>query len=284
MNLTDGEIERLISEDVPYFDLTSHVLGLSGKQGQMSFFAREDALLCGTEEAARIFRHFNIEVVMQRSSGTRIRAGEVFLIGSGNAENLHSAWKICQNIVDRCSGIATATARMCTLVKAANPSAEVLTTRKIFPGMKKLFVKSIVCGGGLPHRLGLSETVLVFEQHMNFLGGLDGLIAKIPEIKRMICEKKLIVETDNRADAIRLIQCGADGIQFDKMSIAETEAAVRQIREIHPQAVILSAGGITENTAFEYAAAGVNAVVTTSLYNAPPIDVGVTIECSDARV
>lgn len=278
MFISDMEIDNFISEDVPYFDLTTKVLGISGQYGKISFFTRENITLCGTEEAERIFSRFNIKTVSSLPSGSTVQTGDVFLIGEGNSENLHCAWKVCQNLIDRCSGIATKTAVINSIVKSVNPDAEVLSTRKIFPGVKKLLIKSVLCGGGLPHRLGLSETVLVFKQHMNFMGGIDGFIEKIPEIKTKISEKKLIVESENIDDAIKLVKGGAEGIQFDKLCADDIKQAIKQIKMINPNTVILAAGGIDEHNASDYAASGVNAVVVTCLYNAKPADISVKIE------
>ncbi|MFT3952540.1 MAG: ModD protein [Oscillospiraceae bacterium] len=278
MFFTEAEIDALIQEDLPYIDLTTEVLGIAGQMGKISFFTREPAVVSGTEEAVRIFSRFAITPDLIVPSGGEIQSGDVFLSGTGLSENLHSAWKICQNLLDRCAGIATKTARLTRIVKSVNPHTEVFSTRKVSSGTKKLFIKSVMSGGGFPHRLGLSETVLVFRQHMNFMGGLDGLIERLPAIKSKVSEKKLIVEAETVADAVRLVRAGAEGIQFDKLSAEEVADSVRQLRAVRPEVVILAAGGIDTHNAANYAAAGVNAVVVTCLYNAPPVDVGVRIE------
>jgi molybdenum transport protein len=276
--LSTEEIDRLIKEDMPYFDLTSHLLGIKNQTGKISYFIREDAIVCGTEEVKEIFKKLEIECLSYIPSGERVNKNEVLISGTGKAENLHTAWKVGQNILDHCSGIATQTRKMTDIGNSMNPKVAVLTTRKGFPGTKSLAIKSVLAGGAFPHRLGISETVLIFKQHMNFIGGMEGLEKKISEIKQYCCEKKIIAEAESAAEGLKLTEMGVDGIQFDKLSIEELEEAVRKIREKNPKITLLAAGGINEKNISLYAKTGVDGIVTTSLYSAKPADVGVRLE------
>ncbi|MEI8631105.1 hypothetical protein P4S72_01175 [Vibrio sp. PP-XX7] len=107
------------------------------------------------------------------------------------------------------SGVATRTYFMVNKAKAINPHVIISTTRKNIPGTKKIAIKSIICGGALPHRLGLSETILVFGEHIKMLGGLDTFIEKLPEIKIKVIEKKIGVEAHTFDDGIRLVEAGS---------------------------------------------------------------------------
>ena len=133
-------------------------------------------------------------------------------------------------------------------------------------------------GGALPHRLGVSETILIFKQHINFMGGLDGLLKAIPSLKERACEKKLFVAAESISDGIALCHAGVDGLQIDKLSIEALLEGVPTLRQIAPSVTLLTAGGITEANAAHYAVTGVDALVTTSLFSAKPIDIGVLIE------
>ena len=273
--IPDSVLDHFIAEDVPYFDLTTHSLGIGDKEGIISYFSREEAVLCGTEEAQRIMEKLRLRVTVIRPSGTLIKPGEVFLEAQGRAQDLHMAWKVCQNLLDSCSGIATKARRMVDAVKSVNPRVSVVSTRKSFPGTKALCVKAILCGGAVPHRLGLSETVLIFKQHMNFMGGLESLIEKIPSIKEGMCEKKLIVEAESIEDGIALCRGGVDGLQFDKLAPEVLKEGAARIRELDAKIALLAAGGINESNAALYAASGMDALVTTSLFSAKPVDMGV---------
>lgn len=276
--LSDATIEQYIKEDVPYLDLTTFALKISGQKGKIEYICREEAVICGTEEVLRICQKLNVTPTRHLASGTKVQPQTGVLAAKGNAEDLHKVWKVAMNILEYASGIATRTNKLVTLAKEVNPQVEVLTTRKIFPGTKELAIKAVLAGGGLPHRLGLSETVLVFKQHLNFIGGLDGFLARLSELKTRLCEKKIIVEVETVEDALLLCQAGVDGLQFDKMPPGELQKAVEQIRANHNQITLLAAGGINEQNAALYAGTGVNGLVTTSVYFGKPVDMGTKIE------
>lgn len=277
MYISDELIDRFIKEDVPYIDLTTLALGISDQKGTIQFFTREDAVLCGTEEVVKIFNRLNIELIKSKPSGTLIKKGEVFIEGKGTAEDLHIAWKVSQNILDYSSGIATKTRKLVDKISEINPNLHIITTRKVVPGTKELSIKAVVAGGGFPHRLGLSETILIFKQHLNFLGGIDELIKILESVKSKACEKKVIAEVENIEQAIALCENGIDGIQFDKVPYDELKKYVDTLRNINPSIVILASGGINESNIEDYAKTGANAIVTTSVYHAKPIDIGCKI-------
>ncbi|AFA47832.1 ModD protein [Acetobacterium woodii] len=278
MFITISEIDRLINEDVPYIDLTSWSLGIKEQSGKITYFTREDAVVCGTEEVRMVFERLNIEIDQMIPSGQLVRAGSELITGKGRAEDLHRVWKVGQNIIDSCSGIATKTKKMVDVMKVVDPHMVILTTRKGFPGTKKLATKAIMAGGAMPHRLGLSETIVIFKQHMNFIGGFEGLLEKLPELRKESCEKKIIVEATALEQAVALCRAGADGVQFDKLGVAELSEAVMTLRKEFPNCVLLAAGGINETNIATYAKTKVNGIITTSLYNAKPIDIGVKMQ------
>jgi molybdenum transport protein len=272
--LSDSDLERLIAEDVPYLDLTTHVLGIGDSRGSIEYFTREDCVLCGTEEVVRIMRMLDLDVLEARPSGALLEAGETFLRAEGYASSLHRAWKVCLNLYDHCSALATKTAQMVRNAQAVAPHIAILTTRKSMPGTKSLVMKAILTGGAEPHRLGLSETVLIFEHHHAFLGGFDALIERLPAIRSQFCEKKIFVEADAR-QAIRLVHAGIDGIQFDKIEPEELTRLVLELKAIDPHVTLIAAGGINPDNAAVYAATGVDGLATTSLYTAKPLDMSV---------
>jgi len=275
--ITDATIEKFIKEDVPFIDLTTLILGIGDNKGEIKFTSRDNAIISGTEEVKRIFEKLDIELINFLSSGTAVKAGDTFIKAQGNARNLHIAWKVSQNILEYCSGIATRTFKLVSKAKAINPKLEIVTTRKIFPGTKELSIKAVIAGGGLPHRLGLSETVLVFTQHLNFLGGIDSFIELFDEIKSKACEKKIIVEVESLEDAITLCQVGVDGIQFDKIPPEELIIAVQTVRKLNSKITLIAAGGINEGNIEDYARSGVDSIATTSVYFGKPVDIGVKI-------
>jgi molybdenum transport protein len=121
----------------------------------------------------------------------------------GPAGALHMGWKVALNLLEAASGIATRTHILVRDARSLNPDIEVVATRKIFSGTKAVATNAVCAGGGLPHRLGLSESVLVFVQHVAFLGGEEELWARLPQIKARAKEKKIGVEVTGEAGAAR---------------------------------------------------------------------------------
>lgn len=275
--IADDVLDRWIKEDAPYGDLTSWTLGVQEQPGRIVFIAREKTILCGTEEVRRIMEKLGASVLSWRVSGTSLQPGDIILEATGPASALHLGWKVSVNILEHASGIATRTRHFVETAKAANPHVEVVTTRKGFPGTRELAIKAVLAGGGFPHRLGLSETLLVFGQHRAFFADDAEFLKRLPEWKAKSCEKKLIVEADSTEDAVKLAQAGVDGIQFDKIAPDELAKAVQVLRALHPKLILIAAGGINASNIAAYAATGVNALATSAAYFGKPADIVVTI-------
>ena len=281
--LSESDLERLIEEDVPYGDLTTRLLGIGDRRGRIVFFTRETTTLCCTEEAAAVLGKCGAAVTSCMPSGTSLPAGFEFLAAEGPAGSLHTGWKVALNLLEYASGIASRTQRIVEKATAVNPGVAVVTTRKSFPGTKKIAIKAITAGGALPHRLGLSETVLVFRQHTLFLGGMESFLAGMAELKLKARETRIIVEADSCEDALLVARSGADIVQLDKVAPAELADTVRDIRNINPEIRISAAGGINEANAAEYAAAGIDIIVLSSVYFGKPSDIGARIEPLSVR-
>lgn len=279
MRFSNARIDAFIEEDVPYIDLTCEVLGVHNQPGEMEYFTRESCVLAGTDIARRIMRNLGCEVLTSSEDGQLVSAGQTFFTVRGAAADLHAAWKVCLNVFDHLSAVATITRSMVDAVHAVNPECEVLTTRKSMPGAKDLLTCAVMAGGAFPHRLGLSETVLVFEQHLAFFGGFNRFVEEMPRIKARCVEKKLFVEADaQRALALARASSdghGVDGIQLDKVPVSELAELVRRIREIDPRITIIAAGGINPQNAGAYAACGVDGLATTAPFTAKPVDMSV---------
>lgn len=150
VTLSDARIDELIAEDVPYIDLTSHILGVDAQPGEMKYFTREACVLAGSEVASRIASKLGCTVACILPDGTELEAGQAFMTLRGTAAQLHQAWKVCLNVFDHLSAVATKTRMMVDAAHAANPSCEILTTRKSMPGVKDLLVEATIAGGAFP--------------------------------------------------------------------------------------------------------------------------------------
>ncbi len=274
LRMADARVDGFIAEDVPYVDLTCAVLGIGDEPGEMEYYTREDCVLAGTEIVARIMVKLNCDVVESTASGERVAEGASFMTVRGTAADLHAAWKVCLNVFDHLSAVATKTRAMVDAAHSQNPHCEVLTTRKSMPGAKDLLTAAVMAGGAFPHRLGLSETVLVFDHHLTFFGGFDRFVEQLPAIKGRCVEKKLFVEADAE-HARALARAGVDGIQMDKVPVDELGPLVDELRAIDPHVTLIAAGGINPKNAAAYAATGVDGLATTAPFSAKPLDMSV---------
>lgn len=275
---TDAEIDQLISEDLPYFDITSLSVKLGSRIARISFSTRQNTVICGTEEVLKIFEKFKITPTLISISGEQIEAGYKFLEGEGLANDVHAIWRTAANLLEFSSGIAT---RMRQLVDAVNevaPGLPIVTTRRSIPFTKKLAVKAIRIGGGHINRLGLSDTILIFDHHIKFLGGIDKLALKLPEIKKRAPGKSITVEVKSVENAIFMAQSEIESLQFYKIPPKDLKKLVKEIREINPKIILKAAGNIDEENIIEYAETGVDMLVTSCPYYGKPADLHVNIE------
>jgi molybdenum transport protein len=275
--ISDTEIERFIEEDVPYGDLTTYLLGIGDEQGEILFTSRERTVVCCTEEAGRVFEKCGANVSFSIPSGKVVETGTLILKAVGTAAALHAGWKVSLNLLEYASGIATRAGMIVDRARAVNPDIVVVATRKSFPGTRKVAMKAIMAGGAFPHRLGLSESVLVFRHHTTFLGGPGPFLDKLAAIKRSAPEQRILVEADTPEEALRIAEAGADVVQVDKMPVQELANLVASIRSTCPGVAVSAAGGINADNAASYASTGIDIIVLSSLYFGKPSDISAVI-------
>ncbi|EFL49492.1 modD protein [Solidesulfovibrio fructosivorans JJ]] len=275
--VSDQLLERLMEEDVPYGDLTTKILGIGHKPGKIVFSTREPTVLCATEEAAGILKKFGAEIRLAKPSGEYLPEGVVFLEAEGTAAALHAGWRLALNLLEYVSGIATRTRRIVDIAKKINPDISIAPTRKSFPGTKKLAIKAVECAGARPHRLGLSESILIFKHHMAFLGGLESLCADIKRLRVEAPSMKLAIEVEDEAGALSAAKAGFDIIQVDKMASAGLIELIGKVRAINPTILIAAAGGVNEANTAEYAATGADILVLSSVFFGKTSDIGARI-------
>jgi molybdenum transport protein len=279
--IDDATLDRWIKEDAPFLDLTTHLLGIGERPGRLTFRSRGDVVVCGTEEVRRIIVKLGGAVEDAMPSGRSARAGQALLTATGTAATLHLAWKVCVNILEYASGIATRTRDLVLAARAVAPHMEIVSTRKGFPGTRELASKAVLAGGGSPHRLGLSETILVFPQHRAFLTSAEEFARQLPRWKARSPEKKFLVEAAGLAEAFAAVRAGADGIQFDKISPSKLAQYAPALRAERPGIILIAAGGITIGNVAAYAASGVDALATSTVYHGPPADIAATMDAVD---
>ncbi|MGB8364307.1 MAG: ModD protein [Rhizomicrobium sp.] len=273
---TRAELESLLAEDVPCGDLTTDALGIRAVSGEMVFTARDAMVLALAEDAAAIIELAGCRVDLLAAPGEVLESGRRILAARGSAAGLLRSWKVAQNLIEIWSGVATSARAIVDAVAAVSPHVAVVGTRKNTPGVKRFAVAALRAGGAGIHRLGLSETILVFPEHRVFLGD-EALAASVRRLRHAAPEKQLVIEVTSIEAAIAAADAGFDVIQTEKFAPDGIAELVKRLATAAHRPVIAAAGGINAKNAAAYAQAGANVLVTSSPYYARPCDVQVRI-------
>lgn len=275
-SLPSSFLEQLLAEDVPDEDLTTLALGIGAKPARMSFVARGEMVVAGIEVAADLIQMAGAAATVEAPSGQRASPEALLLTAEGTAAALLRGWKVAQTLVEVLSGIATAARAVVDAVEAVDKDVRVACTRKTVPGARRLSHMAIRAGGAIPHRFGLSDSVLVFPEHRTFLKG-EPLPAIAARLRRETPEKKLVIEVGSIDEALEAIAAGFEVIQLEKFEPDAVAAVANAASAVSPTPRIATAGGISPQNAGAYVQAGARLIVTSWPYTARPADVAVSI-------
>ncbi|ACM92481.1 ModD protein [Nautilia profundicola AmH] len=272
MYYTYEEVDRLINEDMPLFDLTQQLLDIKEK-GKITFISRKNCIVTANALIEKLAEKLELKVVFKEKDGRFVEAGNKLFEAEG--ENVLILWKVAQNIYEYALSVSTYVYEMTAKARKHNPDIEILTTRKVIPYTKKIALQAVIDGGGLPHRVTTTETILIFENYISLYGGWDKFYKNFDKLKSKSIEKKWVVEAKDLNHSKKLIEIGIDVLQLDKLDIETTKEIVKLAHEKNIK--VISAGGININNVEEYAKAGVDSIVTTAPYFAKGADVKVII-------
>lgn len=274
--IPDVDIDRLIGEDAGFGDLTTTALGIGAMSGVMRFTARHAMVVCATEEAARLLARLGAQVKLSARSGQNADAGAALLEAWGSAATLHAGWKAAQTLVEWASGIASSVRAISDAALTVRRGVVVACTRKAVPLTRVLSIKAVHAGGGVMHRTGLSDTVLLFAEHRAFLGDADPT-EMIARLRGAAPERKVAVEISDVEAALAFAEAGADILQLEKFAPDMVAQVVNSLNAASHRPLIVAAGGVTAANAAAYARAGADVLATSAPYSAPPRDVQVTL-------
>ncbi|MDR1909787.1 MAG: ModD protein [Spirochaetaceae bacterium] len=276
----DDLVDRWIMDDVNQGDLTTRILGFGAVRGTISFSLREPGRVSGVDAAEKVLRRLGLEITERLADGSDNDGSSSLIAAAGRAAALHQAWKVCQNILEWACGVAAYTSLMVRAAQAVNPAVQVAATRKNIPGTKLLALAAVLDGGGIIHRGGTSESILLFANHRRFLGftGTGEDWKKIvAALKAEAPEKKIVVEADTREEALLALAADPDILQLDKFSPPDVRGIVEEAAKRGSRCLVSAAGGVTRENAAEYAAAGAGLIVSSAPYYAKPADVKVVL-------
>jgi nicotinate-nucleotide pyrophosphorylase (carboxylating) len=248
---------QFIDEDAPSGDVTSDSV-IPDITCDAVIKAEQEGIIAGLEEAAELFSHFEVSVKFLAKDGNKVFTNDSLLLLRGDAKKILLIERTALNIIGRMSGIATQTRRLAGLVSAVNPSCRIAATRKTCPGFRILDKKAVTIGGGDPHRMNLSDGVLIKDNHL----ALVPLSAAIQAAKKNTAYKKIEVEVETQKNALIAAKKGADIIMLDNMSPAQIARTLKLLKreELRDRVIIEISGGIDEQSLPRFAALDVNVI------------------------
>lgn len=274
IHFTDTELQAFVSEDVPYLDLSTYMQNIQEKTIVLEIFTRENLLIACSDDAKRIALLYGCEIVQAVAPKTYLQKGDTVLTLKGEYNRVQQVYRSIQVLLEYSSKIATYAYEMKRSIEQVNPHCELLATRKTFPFAKKFCIKAIMTGGAMPHRLGLSESILFFAHHRRVYENEQAFYEALTHIKRKALEKKIIVESASFEDAQALMKCGVDILQIEKASPTLLEKIIAFKNEYHKDVKILATGGIKKENVRDFAITGVDGIVTSALYSCGIADMG----------
>lgn len=256
-DLIDRLIDLAFAEDIGDGDHTTLSCIPATAMGKSKLLIKEEGVLAGIEVAKEIFHRFDPELKVEVfiNDGAEVKPGDVAMIVSGKVQSLLQTERLMLNVMQRMSGIATTTRKY--VKRLEGTKTRVLDTRKTTPGMRMLEKEAVKIGGGVNHRIGLFDMILLKDNHVDFAGGIDKAINRAKEYcKEKGKDLKIEIEVRNFDEINQVLALGGvDRIMLDNFNIENTCKAVEMIGG---RFEIESSGGITFNTLRDYAECGVD--------------------------
>ena len=255
--LEDRLIDLAFAEDIGDGDHTTLCCIPETAMGKSHLLIKEDGILAGVEVAKRVFARFDPEMKVEVliGDGAHVRKGDIAMVVSGKVRSLLQTERLMLNIMQRMSGIATMTNKYVERLKGTN--THVLDTRKTTPGMRMLEKQAVKIGGGMNHRIGPFDMILLKDNHIDFAGGIANAINRCHEyLREKGLDLKIEIEVRNFDELRQAMECGGiNRIMLDNFSVADTRKAVEMVAGRFETE---SSGGITFDTIRDYAECGVD--------------------------
>ena len=255
-NLIDDLIKLAFAEDIGDGDHTTLSTIPADAMGKSKLLIKQEGILAGVEMAKKVFNAFDpsLEMEIFINDGAHVKPGDVAFIVSGKIQSLLQTERLMLNIMQRMSGIATVTNKYVKLLEGTN--TRVLDTRKTTPGLRMIEKAAVKIGGGVNHRIGLFDMILIKDNHVDFAGSLENAVSQAKQYcKDKGKDLKIELEVRNFDELERALKIGVDRVMLDNFSPADTKKAVELI---NGRVETESSGGITFETLREYAECGVD--------------------------
>ena len=255
--LEDRLIDLAFAEDIGDGDHTTLCCIPEAAMGKSHLLIKEQGVLAGVELAKKVFNRFDptMEVEVLINDGAAVKPGDIAMVVTGRIQSLLQTERLMLNIMQRMSGIATMTSKY--VARIAGTGAHVLDTRKTTPGLRMIEKQAVKIGGGMNHRIGLFDMILLKDNHVDFSGGIANAINRCHEyLKAKNLDLKIEIEVRNFDELQQVLDCGGvNRIMLDNFTVADTKKAVDIINHRYEGE---ASGDITIGTIRDYAEQGVD--------------------------
>ncbi|MFC0140615.1 ModD protein [Erwinia mallotivora] len=279
--IPDAQLDLWLLEDIQGGDLTCRALGIGGQRGRMTFIHRQGGCVSALALAQRMLKRLDLHIEYAASDGEVVADGASLLCATGQAAALHQGWKAVQNLLEWSCGVANYVYQLRQRLQRYVAHGQIACTRKIIPGTRLLSMQTVLDGGGIIHRAGCAETVLLFANHRRFYPQPQDWKAMIVRLRQQAPEKAIIVEVATPEEAETALQALPDVLQMDKFTTQQVLQLQPLAARIAPSCRLAVAGGITLDNVEAWARTGVGLLVTSAPYHAAPADLAVVMEPAD---
>ena len=258
-------LKAFLKEDVRSGDITTNSMKSLDTEATGTINSKSKSILAGLTEVAAIADFSGLKYEFFAFEGNWVDVREPVMRLTGSAKILLVVERLCLNIIQRMSGIATMTYNMVQTARETNPNVRIAATRKTTPGFRFFEKRAVQIGGGDPHRYALDDMVLIKNNHVDIVGGVAKAVRMVKDTvsfsKKVSCEARSIEE------GMDAVKAGADIILLDNFPPADIEKFVSLLKEqnLRERILLETSGGIDEDNVAEYAATGIDIISSGAL-------------------
>jgi nicotinate-nucleotide pyrophosphorylase (carboxylating) len=275
--ILEEKLKQILADDIGLGDVTASTVIPPNLIVNAEVTAKSKGIVAGIEEATLLVEHLGLTVKNEVIDGQKIKNKQILMRISGDAQTILSVERTMLNLLSRMSGIATKTRLLVGKLEGANAKAKIAATRKSAPGLLFFDKKAVAVGGGDPHRLHLDDLILIKDNHLAVVGGVEEAVKRAKTCASFT--KKIEVEVSTVEDALKAARLGADIVMLDNFSPKRAKDAAEILEKSGLGSVLLEvSGGITCKNLLEYAKANVDIISVGELtHSVKALDIGLEI-------
>ncbi len=271
--LKETFLKALVAEDIGRGDLFSRIS--TSKEIRAYIIAKSDGMFAGREYVEVLAKMYDLTLIWEVRDGDSFEKGKKLLFVSGDSKMILSLERSILDMVLHASSIATLTAQYVEAIKETG--VKLLDTRKTRPLLREFEKYAVRCGGGINHRMGLDDCLMLKDTHLQTIDDLDAFMKEVRQ--KIPFTSKVEIECENMDMVKRAMKAGADIVMCDNMSLEETKKVVYFRNEKYPHILLEASGNVTLKTIKSIATTGVDAISSGSvIHQSNWIDLSMKVE------